>query len=53
MIVVGGVIPPEDVPTLKDMGAAAVYPPGGALADIAQHLLDALNAKLGYRQRER
>ncbi|MBL8535929.1 MAG: methylmalonyl-CoA mutase [Hyphomonadaceae bacterium] len=53
MIVVGGVIPPEDVATLKDMGAAAVYPPGGALADIAQHLLDALNAKLGYAQRER
>ncbi len=53
MIVIGGVIPPEDVPTLKDMGAAAVYPPGGALADIAQHLLDALNAKLGYKQRER
>jgi methylmalonyl-CoA mutase len=52
MIVVGGVIPPEDVQTLKDMGAAAVYPPGGALAEIAQHLLDALNAKLGYKQRE-
>ena len=53
MIVVGGVVPPEDVATLKDMGAAAVYPPGGALADIAQHLLDALNARLGYKQRER
>jgi methylmalonyl-CoA mutase len=52
MIVVGGVIPPEDVQILKDMGAAAVYPPGGALADIAQHMLDALNAKLGYKQRE-
>jgi methylmalonyl-CoA mutase len=53
MIVVGGVIPPEDVQTLKDMGAAAVYPPGGALADIAQHLLDALNAKFGYAQARR
>jgi methylmalonyl-CoA mutase len=50
MIVVGGVIPPEDVPTLKDMGAAAVYPPGGAIADIAQDLLGALNEKLGYAQ---
>lgn len=28
LIVVGGVIPPEDVPTLRQMGAAAVYPPG-------------------------
>jgi methylmalonyl-CoA mutase len=53
MIVIGGVIPPEDVPTLKEMGAAAVYPPGGAIADIARDLLDALNARLGYKQRER
>jgi methylmalonyl-CoA mutase len=53
MIVVGGVIPPEDVETLKEMGAAAVYPPGGAIADIAQDLLDALNRKLGYAQRDR
>jgi methylmalonyl-CoA mutase len=50
MIVVGGVIPPEDVPTLKDMGAAAVYPPGGVIAEIAQDLLSALNEKLGYAQ---
>ncbi len=53
MIVIGGVVPPEDVPTLKEMGAAAVYPPGGAIADIARDLLDALNARLGYKQRER
>ncbi|ANP44865.1 methylmalonyl-CoA mutase [Candidatus Viadribacter manganicus] len=50
MIVVGGVIPPEDVPTLKEMGAAAVYPPGGVIAEIAQDLLSALNEKLGYAQ---
>ena len=50
MIVVGGVVPPEDVATLKKMGAAAVYPPGGAIADIAQDLLSALNQKLGYAQ---
>ncbi len=50
MIVVGGVIPPEDVATLKEMGAAAVYPPGGVIADIAQDLLAALNEKLGYAQ---
>jgi methylmalonyl-CoA mutase len=50
MIVVGGVIPPEDVATLKEMGAAAVYPPGGVIADIAQDLLSALNQKLGYAQ---
>src|SRR4029450_1164053 len=27
MVVVGGVIPPDDVPTLLDMGAAAVFGP--------------------------
>jgi methylmalonyl-CoA mutase len=53
MIVIGGVIPPEDIATLKEMGAAAVYPPGGVIAEIAQDLLGALNAKLGYAQRER
>ena len=50
MIVIGGVIPPEDVETLKEMGAAAVYPPGGVIAEIAQDLLSALNEKLGYAQ---
>jgi methylmalonyl-CoA mutase len=50
MIVIGGVIPPEDVDKLKEMGAAAVYPPGGVIADIAQDLLSALNQRLGYAQ---
>ncbi|MGD9966929.1 MAG: methylmalonyl-CoA mutase [Hyphomonadaceae bacterium] len=50
MIVIGGVIPPEDVATLKEMGAAAVYPPGGVIAEIARDLLSALNEKLGYAQ---
>jgi methylmalonyl-CoA mutase len=53
MIVIGGVIPPEDVATLKEMGAAAVYPPGGVIAEIAQDLLGALSARLGYAQRDR
>ncbi len=51
MIVVGGVIPPDDVQTLKDMGAAAVFPPGGVIADLARAVLDALNARLGYAQK--
>jgi methylmalonyl-CoA mutase len=52
MIVVGGVIPPEDVPALKEMGAAAIFPPGAVIAKAAQALLDALNRKLGYAQAE-
>jgi methylmalonyl-CoA mutase len=51
MIVVGGVIPPADVPTLKDMGAAAVYLPGAVIAEAAIDLLTALMAQLGYAQR--
>ena len=42
LIIVGGVIPPEDVPVLKDMGAAAVYPPGTVIADGAVELIELL-----------
>ncbi|MDY6925271.1 MAG: methylmalonyl-CoA mutase, partial [Pseudomonadota bacterium] len=51
MIVVGGVIPPSDVQTLIDMGAAAVYPPGSVIADTAIDLIDRLNQRLGYAQK--
>jgi methylmalonyl-CoA mutase len=50
MVVVGGVIPPEDVQTLLDMGAAAVFPPGTNIPEAAAKLLDKLNHKLGYAQ---
>jgi methylmalonyl-CoA mutase len=50
MIVVGGVIPPEDVQTLLDIGAAAVFPPGTNIPDAAAKLIDKLNLKLGYAQ---
>ncbi|WP_372707200.1 methylmalonyl-CoA mutase [Brevundimonas sp.] len=52
MIVVGGVIPPTDVQTLIDMGAAAVYPPGSVIADTAIDLIEKLNQRLGYAQPE-
>jgi len=42
LIVVGGVIPPEDVPTLLQMGAAAVYPPGTVIAEGAVELIEKL-----------
>ena len=48
MVVVGGVIPPDDVPALKEMGAAAVYPPGTVIADSALELLEKLSAQLGH-----
>ncbi|MGY2066870.1 methylmalonyl-CoA mutase [Blastococcus sp. SYSU DS0619] len=48
LIVVGGVIPPDDVPTLKEMGAAAVFPPGTVIAEAAQELLRELSQRLGH-----
>ena len=35
---------------LLEMGAAAVYPPGSAIADTAIDLLEKLNQRLGYAQ---
>jgi len=51
MIVVGGVIPPSDIQSLIDMGAAAVYPPGSVIADTAIDLIEKLNQRLGYAQK--
>ncbi|WP_256105554.1 methylmalonyl-CoA mutase [Streptomyces sp. ODS05-4] len=48
MIVVGGVIPPQDVPTLLQMGAAAVFPPGTVIPDAAYDLVRRLAADLGH-----
>ena len=53
MIVIGGVIPPDDVKTLLDMGAAAVFPPGTNIPEAAEKLLSELSAKLGYMQGQR
>ncbi|PID63859.1 MAG: methylmalonyl-CoA mutase [Gammaproteobacteria bacterium] len=47
-IVVGGVIPPDDIPALLDAGATAVYPPGTVIADAAAELLEGLGAALGH-----
>jgi methylmalonyl-CoA mutase len=46
MVVVGGVIPPADVPRLHEMGAAAVFGPGTVIAEAAVDLLAKLEAAL-------
>ncbi|MEZ0167105.1 methylmalonyl-CoA mutase [Microvirga sp. TS319] len=48
MIVVGGVIPPQDFAALYQAGAAAIFPPGTVIADAAVTLIDDLNRRLGY-----
>jgi len=46
LVVVGGVIPPGDIPTLLAAGAAAVFPPGTVISRAAGQLLDAIELTL-------
>ena len=48
MIVVGGVIPPQDYDALREAGAAAIFGPGTVIADAASQLLDRLTERLGH-----
>jgi methylmalonyl-CoA mutase len=49
MIVVGGVVPPQDYDALKKAGAEAIFPPGTVIAEAAEKLLRTLNTRLGHR----
>jgi methylmalonyl-CoA mutase len=49
-VVVGGVIPPEDYPALREAGVAAIFPPGAAVPEAAVEVLERLNEALGYAQ---
>ena len=46
LIVVGGVIPPQDFDALRDAGAAAIFPPGTVISDSADELMDKIDAAL-------
>ena len=43
MIVVGGVIPPQDFDALFEAGAAAIFPPGTVISEAAVDLMERLN----------
>jgi len=47
LIVVGGVIPPQDFEALVQAGAAAIYPPGTVITEAAVDLLEKLGRALG------
>ena len=51
MVVVGGVVPPQDYDALKKAGAEAIFPPGTVIAKAAEELIAKLNARLGHGQR--
>jgi methylmalonyl-CoA mutase len=46
MIVVGGVIPPQDFEELLAAGATAIFPPGTVIAEAALDLVNKLDAQL-------
>jgi methylmalonyl-CoA mutase len=50
MIVVGGVVPPQDYDALHKAGAEAIFPPGTVIADAAEKLLRTLHKRLGHEQ---
>jgi methylmalonyl-CoA mutase len=52
MIVVGGVIPPQDYEAVRQGGASAIFPPGTVIAEAATSLIEDLNRRLGYAQKD-
>jgi methylmalonyl-CoA mutase len=50
MIIVGGVVPPQDYDSLHKAGAEAIFPPGTVIADAAEELIHKLNARLGHSE---
>ena len=50
MIIIGGVVPPQDYDALYKAGAEAIFPPGTVIADAAEELIQKLNARLGHSE---
>ena len=40
LVIVGGVIPPDEIPGLKNSGVAEVFPPGTKLSRIVEYVRD-------------
>jgi methylmalonyl-CoA mutase len=50
MIVVGGVVPPQDYDALTKSGVAAIFPPGTVIAEAAEELVRKLARRLGHER---
>ncbi|MCJ8143612.1 methylmalonyl-CoA mutase [Ancylobacter sp. A5.8] len=50
MIVVGGVVPPQDYDAVHAAGAEAIYPPGTVIADAAGELVEKIGKRLGHER---
>ncbi|QIW24891.1 cobalamin B12-binding domain-containing protein [Sulfolobus sp. S-194] len=49
VLVVGGVIPPQDVPKLKEIGVDEVFLPGSSLKDVVEKITKAVESKRGIK----
>ncbi len=52
MVVVGGVVPPQDYDAVYDAGAKAIFGPGTVIAEAAADLIEMLRRDLGHGPRE-
>ena len=50
MVIVGGVIPPQDFDALREAGAKAIFPPGTVIPDAAAELISTLTQHLGHNE---
>jgi methylmalonyl-CoA mutase len=48
LVVVGGVIPPQDFDALRAAGASAIFPPGTVVSEAARELVELVNVSKGY-----
>ena len=48
MIIIGGVVPPQDYDALYAAGAEAIFPPGTVISEAAEELIRKLNVRLGH-----
>ncbi|RIA56335.1 methylmalonyl-CoA mutase [Dichotomicrobium thermohalophilum] len=52
MVVVGGVVPPQDYDAVREAGAKAIFGPGTVIAEAAADLIEMLRRDLGHGPRE-
>jgi methylmalonyl-CoA mutase len=50
MIIIGGVVPPQDYDALYAAGAEAIFPPGTVISEAAEELIHKLNTRLGHSE---
>lgn len=53
VVMVGGTIPQEDIPCLKEMGVAGVFPPGSSIDLIVKFVKETAEEKLREKESQR